>query len=242
MYRIAICDDEQAELDRVKELLNYYKKQRPCTDLIVCEFTSMTTLRMEAQARAVFDLLILDVYLPGQNGIDGARQLRESGYDGSILFITSSLEHSLDAFRVDAVQYLVKPVEEERFFDVLDKTFNRINWERQQYIALKAGRKIRRIPVRDIRYCEAQNHHVQMYFADGEVLTVRMPLTELKEQMKAFPEFAGVGSTYVVNLDFVDSLTAKSLVLTNGETIWLPRGAYAALREQYFAYYRRTGW
>lgn len=238
MYRIAICDDEPDEMSKTKELLNVYQKAHPNCAFLVYEFASVIRLKDEIEAQAAFDLLLLDIYMPEKNGIDGARELRECGFDGTIIFLTTSLEHGIDAFHVDATQYFVKPVEKERFFAVLDRTFERMDEERRRFITLRTEKKMRRIALRDIVYCEMQKHYIHVNLTNGETLPVRMTLTEFWEITNEFSNFVRVGSTYVVNLGFVDSLMSKSMLLTTGKSIWLPRGSYAPLKERYFEFYR----
>lgn len=68
-----------------------------------------------------FDILLMDIYLPDGNGMNCARTLRENGYEGIIIFQSSSAEHAVEAYQVDAKQYLLKPISPERFFAAMDR-------------------------------------------------------------------------------------------------------------------------
>lgn len=238
MYRIALCDDEPNELNKTRAMLDCYRASHPDYPFEVQEFPSMATLLFDIDSPVAFDLLLLDIYMPGQTGMEGAKELRERGFDGSIIFLTTSKEHGIDAFGVEATQYLVKPVEENRFHTVLDKIFKKIAEERRRFIALRTENEIRRVAVRDIVYCETQDHSPCINLSDGELLRSRMKLTELLEMVSEFEDFVPVGSIYIVNLGYVDALTAKEMTLTTGKVIYLPRGSYRALKEQYFKFYR----
>lgn len=238
MYRITLCDDEPDELHKTKAMLDKYKASHPDYTFEVQEFSSMAALLFAIDSPEAFDLLLLDIYMPGQTGIEGARQLRERGFEGSIIFLTISKEHGIDAFGVEATQYLVKPVEENRFYTALDKIFKKIEEERSRFIALRTENEIRRVAVRDIVYCETQDHSPYINLSGGEVLRSRMKLAELFALVSGFEDFVPVGSIYLVNLGYVDTLTAKEMTLTTGKIIYLPRGSYRALKEQYFNFYR----
>lgn len=144
MYHIALCDDEPSELHKAKAMLDTYQASHPDYLFEVQEFFAMSALLFAIDSAAVFDLLLLDIYMPEQTGIDGARELREHGFDGSIIFLTTSKDHGVEAFGVEATQYLVKPVEENRFHAVLDKLLKRIEEERHRFITLRTEKEIRR--------------------------------------------------------------------------------------------------
>lgn len=238
MYRIALCDDEPSELNKTRAMLDSYKTLHPHYTFEVQEFPTMAALLFEIDSPAAFDVLLLDIYMPGQTGIEGARELRNRGFDGSIVFLTTSKEHGIDAFGVEATQYLVKPVEKSHFHAILDKIFRRMAEERRRFIALRTENEIRRVAVRDIVYCETQNHSPCINLLDGELLRSRMKLAELLEMVSEFEDFVTVGRIYIVNLGYVDALTAKEMTLTTGKVIYLPRGSYRALKEHYFKFYR----
>lgn len=241
MYQIAICDDEEKELGRTEALLDAYRRVHPECRFSVRGYSSMEALLFEMSNLNPFDLLILDIYMPEKTGIEGARELRKNGYEGPIIFLTSSKEYALEAYDLNALQYILKPVEQTRFFSVLEKVLGLVNEERRRYLALRADREVRRIALRNIIYCESQNQYQTLYLAPSENLRVRMTLAELYDALCEFPDFVRIGSTYIVNLGYVDSLTAKDVTLSTGEVIWLPRGSYNVLKRQYFDFYHRGG-
>lgn len=238
MYRIALCDDEPSELHKTKAMLNTYRASHPNYTFEVQEFSGVAALLFAIDNATAFDVLLLDIYMPEQTGIEGARELRERGFDGSIVFLTTSKDHGIDAFDVEATQYLVKPISESRFHAVLDKIFQKIEEERRRFVALRTENEIRRVAVRDIVYCETQDHSPYINLSNDEVLRSRMKLSELLSLVSEFEDFVPVGSIYLVNLGYVDTLTAKEMTLTTGKKIYLPRGSYRALKEQYFKFYR----
>lgn len=238
MYHIALCDDEPIELEKTRALLNTYMTLHPDVSFEVQAYSSMTELLFEIDSPETYDVLLLDIYMPKQTGIEGARQLRKRGFNGSIIFLTNSKEHAIDAFGVEATQYLVKPVEANYFYDVLDKSFRRIEKERRHFIALRTEKEIRRVAVRNIVYCETQGHSPCINLVGGEVLRSRIKLSELLDMVSEFEDFVPVGSIFIVNLSYVDTLTAKEMTLTTGKVLYLPRGSYRVLKEQYFKFYR----
>lgn len=238
MYQIAVCDDDENELAKTQSILSVYQAEHPEYKLIVKGFTSVNELLFNVAEGKGFDLILLDIYMPEKNGIEGARALRENGFDGDIVFLTTSREHAIDAFDVEAVQYLLKPVDQDKLFAVLDKLLGKIEESARRYITIKSEGVVRRIPICNIVYSESQNQYQWVHHINQEIIRVRIPLKELYEMVKDYSDFVRVGSTYIVNLSYVDSLNAKTINLTTGKEIWIPRGSYATLKEQYFKFYR----
>lgn len=125
-YRIAILDDDADALRRMEEMFSAYGAAHPEHDWETACFTHAEPF-MESVCRTghegewAFDMLLMDIYLPDGNGMECARTLRRNGYDGMIIFQSSSAEHAVEAYAVDAVQYLIKPVSQERLFAAADR-------------------------------------------------------------------------------------------------------------------------
>ncbi|MCM1193859.1 MAG: LytTR family DNA-binding domain-containing protein [Butyrivibrio sp.] len=246
MYLIALCDDEPAELEKTEKLLNDYEKKYLGSELAVRSFESAEELLgLVEKGSYVPDLIFMDIYMrdKGQNacpaGVEAARVLRGMNYKGKLVFLTTSREYALEAFDVDALQYMVKPVSEDRLFSVLNSLLENAEEDRKKYILLKIEGRIARVSVNDIIYCEAQGKTQCLYLADGKRCVLRMTMTELYGQLSQYQEFVRVGVAFIVNLGYIGSLNAKEVHMDNGTRIYLPRGTYKVLREQYLSYYCR---
>lgn len=244
MYLIALCDDETAELEITERLLGDYEKNYPEAEFDIRRFDDVQELLwMIREEDYVPDLILMDIYMPdkeavsGPLGIEAAKELRRMGYSGKIVFLTTSREYALEAFDVDALQYIVKPVSEERLFSVLNSLLKDIEEERKKYLLLRIEGRLMRVSLNDIVYCEAQAKVQCMHLLDGTQCILHMTMTELYEQLSQYPEFVRIGVAFIVNLGYIDSLNAKEICMDNGMKIYLPRGAYKCLREQYFSYY-----
>lgn len=238
MYLIALCDDEPTELKKEEQILNSYCRKHSEFEFQIEQFQNAgKLLEMVKNEEYAPDLVFLDVYMQGKLGTEMARELREMGQDCRIVFLTTSKEHALEAYRVDAVQYLVKPVSETELFSVLDKVFADMDREQKRHLLLRIDSSIRRIALHDIVYFEAQKKNQCIFLKDGQRMLVRMTMTKLHEMLSGYKEFTKVGVSYIVNLEHVEGLNAQEIWMDNGEKIYLPRGSYKELREKYFNYY-----
>lgn len=242
MYLIAVCDDDEIELNKTESYLSGWQEEHPELQLQIDRFTSAEELLYMLKEEAYYpDLLLLDIYMPEKSGIELARELRGMGNEGKIIFLTTSKEHALEAFSVNAVQYLLKPVKEQELFRVLDRLIADEEEKKKDYLLLRIEGKICRVLLNNIIYCEAQGKNQKLYLEDNTHQKLRMTMTEIYGMLSGRQEFAKVGVSYIVNLNHVDSMNAQEICLDTGRSIYLPRGAYQPLREQYFRYYCGEG-
>lgn len=244
--QIALCDDEIADLEKTEKLLSAYERKHPDLGFMIQCFEDIAELlSMVKESSYVPDLVFLDIYLPGEQGeniplgIEAAKKLRGMGCEAKLIFLTTSREHALEAFDVDASCYLVKPIAEDKLFSKLDRFLEETEQERRKYILLKGEGKIIRVSLNDVVYCEAQRKRQCIYLADGTELIQNLTIAGIYDMCSACQEFVRVGASYIINLEHIDSLNAQEVQFDNGQKIYLPRGTYRCLREQYFEYYCR---
>ena len=237
MYRIALCDDEQMQVAKTQGMIGTYKKLHHEPDFETAGFGNAESLLVKIREGYMPDLIFMDVFMEGMTGIEAARELREMGIKSRVIFLTTSEKHAVEAFRLEAAQYLVKPVSEDELFPLLDKQFEILEGERQKYVALQVENRLLRVMVRDIVYCEAQGKYQYLHLTDGTQVCVRMSMTGLEELFLPYEEIIRIGKWYIINMDHVEGLDSQAVQMGTGQRLYLPRGAYQTLRKQYISYY-----
>lgn len=243
-YLTALCDDETVELNKTEKILGAYEQERSGVEFVIERFESAGDLlcRIEDKNYAP-DLIFMDIFMPGEEGeqescgMKTAKKLRSMGNRAKLFFLTTSREYALEAFDVEASQYLLKPVTQEKMFNVLDRLLKEREKERKRYILLKFEGRIARVAVDDIVCCEAQGKTQCLHLSDGGECMARMTMTDLYALLLPYHKFVRIGAAFIVNLECVGSLNAHEICLMGGRKIYLPRGTYKGLREQYFDYY-----
>lgn len=235
MLHIAICDDMSQELEHADSMLKKYAREHPQYEIKTALFSAPFELLAYAAEKGGFDVMLLDVYMPGISGTDAARELRAMGDTCQIIFLTTSRDHAIDAFSLNAVHYLVKPYSEQEFFAALDKAFNSLA-QKSATITVKSTDGIRRVELDRLVYAEASNHIQLLYLSDGGTVCVRKSSSELFELLDEEPRFYKCGSTYIINMDYITELSSKSVAFSTGAKIPILSRKYAEFKKRYMDY------
>lgn len=237
MIKIAVCDDERQELEKAHNYLTKYKKDHTKHEISILSFFSPLELLYYVENQGGFDLYILDVYMAGMLGTDAARELRKLDNKGEIIFLTSSRDHAIDAFEVDAVQYLLKPYTEKTLFSALDKVFKRFNVERRHMITLKSSEGTVRIFTRDIVFTESgRNNYQIIHTIQGDKMEVRITSSILFDLLAPAKSFVKCGVSINVNLRFIRQITKKVIVFDTGEQVAYPYRVYQSLKDEFLRF------
>ena len=236
MLRIAVCDDEQLYLDKARAMLEQYTAAHDM-EITAEAFMNPSALLDSIEAGERHAIYLLDIYMPGVSGMSVATELRSRGVRSPIIFLTSSTEHAVEAFGVDATHYLLKPYTQQNFFAAMDKAMQSISAHAEESIVLKIDGEYRNVPVDHILYCEAANNYQRLWMKDSDTLLVRMTASELYDMLVGFDSFYRCGRAYILNLNHVKKVTANSAVLKTGVELPLPHSAVAPLRSAFFNHF-----
>lgn len=229
--RLAICDDEARELERLCALLQEYEISRGA-ELSVCSFQSAVDL-LNGMKGGEYDLLLLDVLMPGFGGIQAARELRELDKSVRILFLTASPEYAVESYAVGAYHYLLKPATAKTLFPLLDKMRAELNVQEEEFLLLKGREGLLRVPFSRLEYVEVMNKTVSFHLADGSVRELNASLSDFEAELLSHPQFLKVHRSYLINLRQLQSVTAKGAVTKTGHTVPIARTLYAAVKDAY---------
>ena len=236
MIKIAICDDEKEFRDSAEQMLSQYMEEvgetfRP--DI----FGVPSELVDAIENGVIYDIYLLDIYMPGITGMSIATELRNRGVKSPIIFLTSSTDHALEAFGVDATHYLLKPYTKDNFRIGMDKAIGSIASHKNDSIILKVDNEYRSISVSKIYYCEAEDKYQRLYLEDSEKLLIRISGTELFRQLSEFDSFYHCGRAHIINLSHISKITQKGATFKNGMELNLPHTVLAGLRSAFFDYF-----
>ena len=237
MIRIAICDDEAPTRAYLASLIR--AQDCPCE---VVEYASAGDCLADHRG---IDLLFLDIELnaAGLDGMALARQIREgnSAAQPVIIFVTGYERYVFDAFDVGAFQYLLKPVDEEKFAQVFARAVEQIEAGRVQpqlshALTLQSAGTSRTVPLDSIYYIESSNHKVVLRLKDGE-FSCYAKIRDLEAELG--DQFCRVHKGYLVNLAYVEGYSKTELMLTNGEKLLISKYKYPDFVKAYLRFVKR---
>ena len=236
MLKIAICDDEKEFRDVAERMLKLYMEGK-AAPFHADTFGIPSELLDATESGAIYDIYLLDIYMPGITGMSIATELRSRGVKSPIIFLTSSTDHALEAFGVDATHYLLKPYSEENFYAGMDKAMQSITSHRDDSIVLKVDNEYRSIPVSQILYAASEDKYQRIYLQSGEKLLIRISGAELYKQLSQFDSFYHCGRAHILCLDSISRVTSEGVILKNGTQLKLPHTVLAPLRKAFFDYF-----
>ncbi len=230
MLKIAICDDDQLELLTISSLVEAYRHKRK-VDLTYTSFQSATEL-LSSMHRGDYDVLLLDVLMPGVNGMQAAHEIRGYNDKVEIVFMTFSPEYAVESYSVRARHYLLKPASEEKLFPILDRLTDEFK-RPEDALLVKTKASVFSIPYGKIEYMEVKSKTLYFYLTDGNVREITGSLAEFEQALLKRPGFVKVHRSYLVNLQWVQELRPGELVTASGRRVPISRTAYTHTRTAY---------
>lgn len=239
--KVIVCDDNMMDLQKIEEKLSGYKILHPDKDFEVEKFSDPSLLYQEITESKMADLYILDMLMPKMTGIDLGRKIRKCGSESIIIYLTSSDDYALDAYGVHAVRYLLKPIEEENFFEALDyglSLFEEKEAKESVYL-VKTKDGLAQTPYSKIEYIENVNRKLEVHLVDGSILEsifIRNSFEKEIEKLVEDRHFLQVHKSFVVNLDHVKRLGAGFMLMESGGQIPVSKAKAANVKREYLLF------
>lgn len=230
---IAIVDDEKVIREQVKGMI---EKQYPECGLYTCK-TCGELLCMEKH----FDIIFLDIQMEGMNGIEAARILFERNERSVLIFITGIRDYVFEAFDVAAFHYLLKPLDEKKFQEVLNRAVKEAEKRKdcgQTQLFIKTRNRNITLNQTDIMYVESRGRKADIHTTE-EVVEIYAAMKGLEEQLGG--SFYRCHRGYLVNMAYITEYNNDSIRLSNGESIYLSKERYNAFVKAYMRYLRNGG-
>jgi len=229
MY-IAVCDDQIEELEILASLLDQWQKERQ-TALRVKVFRNAVEL-LDAARRERFTMYLLDVMMPGTDGLEAAREIRGFDAAADIVFLTSSPGFAYESYSVRALDYLLKPIRAEMLFPLLDRLSLR-EQKPQEGLKLKCGSTLIRVLFSQLSYVEVNGKHLHFNLTDGSVHEVFGTLREYEALLLGRPEFMRIHRSYIVNMFQAAELSQAGVRTFSGKNLPVSRLLYPQLQKDY---------
>ena len=240
MIRIAICDDNSLQRDMLRDTLDDYMS-RTGLPIKMEEFADGSELLDRIREHGGFDIYILDLIMPGVNGMEVATTLRMLHDEGVIIFLTSTVDYALASYDVNALHYLMKPLDRNKLFSVLDRAVLQLQREDEQFILVRTKEGDVRISMNDLQFVSLKNralHYHLVRGSDVDGLVIRVPFREAVASILKDSRFVLCGISMVVNLTCIDQMDCESVLLNDGTMLYPSKTACSALKKEWVAYHK----
>lgn len=234
-YRLAICDDEEVHIENIRQYLAAYESESG-NHLVITSYASAIPLLKDLKDKEEkYDILFLDVDMPDMQGTDAAMEIRKFDKKTIICFITSYENYAYQAYQVDAVGYMVKPVTYASFKHTTDKIIVQIEYERDKeaaedkYFSVKTERSQIIISVSNILYIEKRRNKCVFHLTDREV-TCYDTLSNVYARLNP-QRFYYVHQGYIVNFDHIKEVLPDKIYLSSDLEVPVSRKYYKEMRE-----------
>ena len=235
MIKIAFCDDDMEVLHQMNELLDRYRVERN-EDITYAAFQSPFELLTEIEKGIRPDILFLDVVMPGQYGMDVAKEIRQYDTNMKIIVLTSSPEFAVESYSVGAYFYQLKPIWEESFFRLMDAVLAECEKKKKNSLILRSKDGITRIDLQQLEYCEVLGRKLLFHLEDGAVLESAGSLDDLAGQLMQYSNFFRPHRSFLVNMEYIQNISSRSIKMVTDPEIPIPHGKCSDIKNTYMEY------
>lgn len=228
---IAIIDNEAPFRKSIAAAVDEWVKKLKIS-ATVNEYSSAESFLFAYEEKKDYDLLLLDIEMDGINGVEMAKQIRHEDETVQIIFITGYPDYMCQGYDLSALHYLIKPVSNEKLFEVLDRALKNIKKGGNRVIfTTDGGEKV--VALDAILYAESYSHNMHIVTTDG-AFDVRMTISSLAEVLGN--EFISTHRSYIVNLSHIVFLSKSDMTLDSGKKIPISRNEFKNVHSCFVKY------
>lgn len=206
---VAIVENEEEEAFKSKELILSYGKERGI-GIDISIFSDAVHFLKDSPNQ--IDCIFLDIDMPGINGMDMAVEVRKINKKVDIVFVTNLPQFAIDGYKVQALDFVLKPTNYSDFRMALDKIYEKKSKEIKDGFVLKAGATVQCFKNKEVVYIEMKRHDLFVYMDDGAIFSTRGTIKALEEELNK-DMFAKINSGIIVNLGKVARLENNSVIM-----------------------------
>ena len=217
MIRIAVVEDDPQGTEQLLQYLHDFKQNTG-------HFLNVTTYpdgdMLVAKYKGQFDIILMDIEMPLLNGMTAAQIIRQSDKEVAIIFVTNAAQHAIQGYAVDALDYILKPLNYLSFSKRLQKAVSHIENRKRFFLSISIKGGMMKVDVKDLYYVESQGHQLCYHTRDG-IYTSPGTIQQAEEKL-AGQGFFRCNKGYLVNLEHVDGVQ-DGCVMVNGERLLISR-------------------
>lgn len=242
MIQVAICDDMLDQLTLTSNLTDEYIKAHN-VDIQVRWFSHPDDLLIALETE-LFHIYILDIVMPMLNGVQVGREIRKKDREAQIIYVTTEPQFALESFSSNPLNYLIKPLSKELFFDTMSLALSKVTESNQKFFRIKTSDGIRILNHVDIVCCEYIKHTVMYTTSKAEHIvsvTKREPFGDIVAPLLEDYRFIQPHTSYLINMNHVERMTKDTFYMQDGTVVPIAQKRYAQTSDYYLDYLLKKG-
>jgi DNA-binding LytR/AlgR family response regulator len=221
MTRILICDDSSDDLGDLNKIIeDFYTSNGACS---VLKFDDPDKALEYIEDGNKIDIAFLDIIMPEMNGMQLAAKMRDLGFGGYLIFLTSSNDFAAQSYSVKAFSYILKPAASETVNELLSVIEKMRLYEDRSGFPLTRRSGVRFVLYTELMFIEVINHQLQFHLIDGEIITIYATLREYSEMLLSEPQMVRPQKSFIINLDYVRFFENSAVFMRDGTRISVPK-------------------
>lgn len=239
MYAIAICDDCREALKGIEKRLKRYGEKSK-VQASVETYQSQTQLLADLEGGRNYDIIFMDIEMPGMNGLEVLRRIRERDKECLFIIISSYQQYAVCGYELEVFRYLVKGSMEAGFDNCMDAALKKLDSNSRKNYFITSTRKRIKIPCEDIMYCHKESKMSVFATNSGELIKERRPLQEVFEELRRICDnFIVIERSFIVNMNYIETMKQNEILLENNIILPVGRTYVNEVRKQLNDFWRK---
>ena len=237
MLKIAVCDDEQNMLIKVKKIAGHFFWTH-CVDCDIHAYENSDNLQYDLKDGVYYDLFLLDIEMPGVDGMALAKEISACLPAAKILFITSHLEYAIAAYEYSVFRYIPKDMIDRKLPVALEDFYKLYELERSSYYRIQVKNHVEQLTFQDILYILKEGKYAVFHLRSGRTASVRRSLSQV---------YAEIGQEYfcladrgcLINLANVTGMDGERILMPDGERVAISRSGVAEFKSALLRFWEK---
>ncbi|MCI9518297.1 MAG: response regulator transcription factor [Clostridia bacterium] len=211
MIRIAIVEDEKIEHERIRECLDFVS-EREKIEFDISDFYSAPSFLCDYEP--IYDIVLMDIEMPEMNGMEAAKKLRVIDQTVILLFVTNMAQYAVSGYEVDALDFIVKPIEKYHFALKMSRAVSRTTRRTEREIIVDGEGEVLSISLPQIVYLEVIGHYVYWHISGDRVVKEYSTMKNAENRiLRGGANFVKCNRCYLVNLRYVEAVKKDTVII-----------------------------
>lgn len=239
MINICICDDDNKIITKMKALITQYFNSHNIL-YSIDSYVNSEVLLNKIKHKESYDIYFLDIMMPDITGMHIANEIREHNETSAIIFLTSSPEYAVESYNVRALNYLLKPIDEEKLISTLNYYIEKITIPRKaEKLIIKEKGKIKQVQFSGICHFESSRNKLIIYLNTNEKLEIYRTISDMEELLREKKSFIRIHRSFIINMYYIKEITSDEVTLLSNYKIPLSKKYSSSFKNAYFEFARQ---